>query len=264
MTVSPNAAAYFGIAGPPSTAVVEKSTSVTLTAYDAYGNVATGYTGTVHFTSSDKHVIAPDTPFSVANQGTQTIPVTFNTVGGQDLSATDTMKNSITGSASLFVSPPADLFQSTVSIGASSVQAGATSTVTLTAVDSSGHQLPSGGLNVAFGLGNNVGGGTFNAVTDNGNGTYTTTFTGTTAGANTITTTIDGQLVASAAPSVTVTPGGKPLPVGHLCRVGERSSRQYDHRASDGPRRLRQSGVGGRAYDRLRPGHGQRPRRVQQ
>jgi hypothetical protein len=27
--------------------------SVTVTALDAYGNIATGYTGTVHFTSSD-------------------------------------------------------------------------------------------------------------------------------------------------------------------------------------------------------------------
>ena len=33
--------------------------SVTVTAYDAYGNVATGYTGTVALTSSDPHAVLP-------------------------------------------------------------------------------------------------------------------------------------------------------------------------------------------------------------
>ena len=32
---------------------------MTVTAVDAYGNVATGYTGTVHFTSSDGQAVLP-------------------------------------------------------------------------------------------------------------------------------------------------------------------------------------------------------------
>jgi adhesin/invasin len=42
-------------------------------------------------------------------------------------------------------------------------------------------------------------------VTDNGNGTYTATFTGTAAGSNTITATIGGSAVTSAAPAISVT-----------------------------------------------------------
>ncbi len=63
-------------------------------------------------------------------------------------------------------------------------------------------------MTVAFGLG--AGSGERHvraAVTDNGNGTYTATFTGTTAGTNTITATINGQPVTTPAPTVTVTPG---------------------------------------------------------
>ena len=33
--------------------------NVTVTAKDAYGNMATGYTGTVHFTSSDGQAVLP-------------------------------------------------------------------------------------------------------------------------------------------------------------------------------------------------------------
>jgi hypothetical protein len=67
--------------------------------------------------------------------------------------------------------------------------------------------LTTGGSTVVFGLGNGTGQGTFGPVTDNGNGTYTATFTGTTAGTNTITATIDGTALTSTAPTVTVTPG---------------------------------------------------------
>ena len=53
-------------------------------------------------------------------------------------------------------------------------------------------------------MGTGTGSGTFSSVTDNGDGTYTATFTGTTAGTNTITATIDGQPVTSTAPTITV------------------------------------------------------------
>src|SRR5262249_27528424 len=44
--------------------------TVTLTAYDAYGNVATGYTGTVHFSSSDSKAVLPaNYNFTAADAG---------------------------------------------------------------------------------------------------------------------------------------------------------------------------------------------------
>jgi len=100
---------------------------------------------------------------------------------------------------------PVSLSQSTVSLSPSTITSGGTSTVTLTADDASGAQETGGGLTVAFGLGNGTASGTFSAVTDNGNGTYTATFTGTTTGMNTVTATIGGNSVTSAAPTITVT-----------------------------------------------------------
>ena len=68
------------------------------------------------------------------------------------------------------------------------------------------NNLTAGGLTVKFSLGSTTGGqGTFSAVTDNHNGTYTVTFTGTTAGSNTIKATIGGNAVTSTAPTITIT-----------------------------------------------------------
>jgi hypothetical protein len=113
------------------------------------------------------------------------------------------------------------LAESSVSISASSIPYGNTATVTFTANNANGNQETSGGLNVVFSVSaGSVGNGMFSAITDNGNGTYTASFTGTTAGNTTITATIDGQPVTSplstvsvavsrATPTVTVSdPGG--------------------------------------------------------
>jgi len=61
--------------------------NVTFTAVDAYGNVATGYTGTVHFTSTDPKAALPaDAPLT---KGVGTFNVTFKTGGTQAITATD-------------------------------------------------------------------------------------------------------------------------------------------------------------------------------
>ena len=70
---------------------------------------------------------------------------------------------------------------------------GSSITVTLQAEDAAGNDLTTGGATVVFALGGGGGQGRFGPVTDNGNGTYTATFTGTLAGSNTITATVNGQ-----------------------------------------------------------------------
>jgi hypothetical protein len=78
----------------------------------------------------------------------------------------------------------------------------------LQAKDSEGNNLLVGGLTVGFGLASNSGGqGTFSPVTDNNNGTYTTTFTGITSGSNTITATIGGASVTTSLPTIAIAPG---------------------------------------------------------
>jgi serine/threonine-protein kinase len=56
---------------------------------DAYGNVATGYPGTLKFTSSDKNAVLPaNYTFTAADAGMKTFGVTLNTSGTQSITAT--------------------------------------------------------------------------------------------------------------------------------------------------------------------------------
>jgi hypothetical protein len=78
--------------------------SVTAKALDAYGNVATGYTGTIHFTTSDTMASVPaDYKFTAVDKGVHTFPnslkpgLSLKTAGAQWLRATDTGTASITG-----------------------------------------------------------------------------------------------------------------------------------------------------------------------
>ncbi len=63
---TPGPATQLTVTGPAST-TAGVAASVTVTAKDAFGNTATGYTGTVHFTSSD---------------GNATLPANYTFVGG--------------------------------------------------------------------------------------------------------------------------------------------------------------------------------------
>ncbi len=66
-----------------------------MTSLDAFNNTATGYTGTVHFTSSAG---SPDLPAdSTLINGTGTFSVTFTVGGTATMSATDTNDASLTG-----------------------------------------------------------------------------------------------------------------------------------------------------------------------
>ena len=77
---------------------------MTVTAYDAYNNVATGYTGTVAFSSSDGHAGLPaNYAFKGADAGVHIFSVTLKTAGSQSITATDTITSSITESESNIV-----------------------------------------------------------------------------------------------------------------------------------------------------------------
>ena len=59
--------------GSPAATTAGTSLSVTVTAEDAYDNAATGYTGTVHFTSSDGQAVLPgDYTFTAGDAGAHT------------------------------------------------------------------------------------------------------------------------------------------------------------------------------------------------
>lgn len=75
--------------------------AATVTAEDRFGNRAGNYAGTVAFTSSDPSAVLPaNLTFTAADNGQKTVSVTFNTIGSQTLTATDTVTADITGSGS--------------------------------------------------------------------------------------------------------------------------------------------------------------------
>lgn len=87
--------------GFPAAVTAGVAGNFTVTADDPYGNVATGYAGTVEFSSGDSQAGLPATyTFVAADNGKHTFSATFNTVGIQYLKAADTVASSISGTES--------------------------------------------------------------------------------------------------------------------------------------------------------------------
>lgn len=173
------------------------------------GTVNTAYDQTISASggTGDKTLVASDVTGSipgltVPSGGTNSLAIVGTPTAAGTVSftvkATDSVGIWFSENYTLWVTT-ADPSQSTVSVVPTSISAGGTATVTLTAIGISGAAETNGGLDVAFGLGSGNGRGTFSGVTDNGDGTYTAMFTGITAGANTITATINGQPVTTQA-----------------------------------------------------------------
>jgi hypothetical protein len=102
VNVTPAAAAGLTLAGSGGSIGVARP--ITIVARDIYGNFVTGYTGTVHFTSSDPSAVLPaDT--NLVN-GAATVNVTFMTVGAETITATDVAAPTITGTMSSDATPP--------------------------------------------------------------------------------------------------------------------------------------------------------------
>jgi streptogramin lyase len=96
--VNPAAASVFKVSGFPSTCKAGTAYTFIVTALDAYGNGATGYRGTVQFTSSDSQALLPVAyTFKASDKGKHTFTATLKTVGTQSISATDMVDTSLTG-----------------------------------------------------------------------------------------------------------------------------------------------------------------------
>jgi hypothetical protein len=108
--VTPGPASTFDLIGPAQRTAGQPG-SYTVTALDMYGNVATGYRGTVHFTSTDPNpqaILPADYPFTTADNGKHRFDgVSLVTANLRTLKATDTAKDTITGSADILVAPDA-------------------------------------------------------------------------------------------------------------------------------------------------------------
>ena len=142
VSVSAAPATHF-LVSVPSTAIAGQAVSVTVTALDEYGKAATGYRGTVRFTSSDtgrSAALPADVTFVAGDAGSHTLAgaVTFVTAGSQNVTATDTGTSSITGTSAGVVVSAASATHLAVSAPAS-VTAGAFVSVGVTALDQFGN-----------------------------------------------------------------------------------------------------------------------------
>lgn len=130
----------FQVSGFPSAASAGQAHTITLTAENA-GHVLTGYTGTVHFSSSDPQADLPaDYTFMAGDNGTHTFTVTLKTAGSQSLTATDTVSGTITGSQVGIVVNPAAASTFVVTGFPSSLTTGVAGAFTATAFDVYGNQ----------------------------------------------------------------------------------------------------------------------------
>src|SRR5262249_56660351 len=99
LTVNPAAASTLVVSGYPSPTTAGVSHSFTVTARDAFGNTATGYTGTATFTSTDGQAVLPTNYMFVSGDaGAHSFSATLKTAGSQSITATDTVTSTIKGS----------------------------------------------------------------------------------------------------------------------------------------------------------------------
>ena len=109
VNVGPGPAAALTLVTPAS-ATVNQPFNVTVNVKDSFGNVATGYTGTLHFSTSDISPLAKlpaNYPFTAADAGTHVFSVTLQTPPSQTITVTDVANSDIsTTSASIAVNLP--------------------------------------------------------------------------------------------------------------------------------------------------------------
>ena len=111
----------------------------TVTLRDAFGNVATGYTGTVNFSSSDPIASLPaNYAFTAADAGVHTFTAALKRAGTQFLQVTDTLSSGLIGADNGIVVTPAAVSHFIIS-GPTSVTQGVGFKITVSAVDDFGN-----------------------------------------------------------------------------------------------------------------------------
>ena len=133
----------FRISAPAGTLAGDEF-SITVIARDHTGVVLTGYTGTVHFSSSDSGALLPaNYQFTSNDAGIATFTVTLFDAGLQRIMVADTARPDMDGIASVAVQPGA--FSRFELVAPSSADAGEPFNVTVTARDEFGNRVPFNG-----------------------------------------------------------------------------------------------------------------------
>jgi hypothetical protein len=145
VTVRPAPASTLAVSGINSPVTAGSSSSITVTALDRFGNVATGYVGAIRFSSTDAAAGLPSAyAYTSADAGRHTFSgaVTLKTAGSQSVTATDSTSPSITGSDSVTVAAAGATHLSVSGLLTASTP-GAPESVTVTARDAFGNAASS-------------------------------------------------------------------------------------------------------------------------
>ena len=186
VAVTPAAASSFSVSGFPAT-TAGMAHSFTVTALDDFGNVATGYTGTVAVTSSDPIASLPaNYTFTAADAGVHTFTATLKRAGTQFLQVTDTLTSDIIGAENGIVVSAAAVTHFAIS-GPTSVAQGVGFKITVSAVDDFGNVNAGYRGSVHLSSTDPTGGTQNFTFSNNDNGVHIFSYTFNALGAQTIT-----------------------------------------------------------------------------
>lgn len=108
VAIGPAKAFRVGITQDHPSTTAGTSESFTATVFDAFSNVATNYTGTLHFAATDPQAVVPgDFAFSAGDAGTHSFALTPKTAGTVTLALSDPVATSVAGAANWTVGPAA-------------------------------------------------------------------------------------------------------------------------------------------------------------
>ncbi|MBR0346490.1 MAG: Ig-like domain repeat protein, partial [Rudaea sp.] len=141
INVTAAAATHFSVKAP-LTATVGSSISFSVTAFDAFNNIATGYTGSAHFSSSDGTATLPAN--SGLTNGVGSFPATLRTAGTQTITVTDSATPGVTGTSNNITVSKATT--TTTVASPSAISLGASVTVTATVTSTGG--TPTGNVTI--------------------------------------------------------------------------------------------------------------------
>lgn len=201
---APSVATSLVTASPTTvTANGTNTSTITIQLRDAFGNNITtnGIPVTVSTTLGTLSAV------SHSNNGTYTATLTSGTSAGLALVTGYISGLPIADTETVTLAPgPASALKSAMTSSATTftVGAGGTATITVTLKDAAGNHITTGGATVALSQAPPL--GTLSDVTDNGNGTYSATFTpGTTTGITTISGQVNGTALTTSV-AITVAP----------------------------------------------------------
>jgi len=185
----------------PATATAGSPFYAMVSARDIYSNVVTGYTGTLHFTSTDSQAILPaDTTLP---SGTAQVSVKLRTPGIKTVTVTDTVNSSLTATTG-----PINvglIAAKLVITGPASAAVTASNGFTVTAKDTVGNTVTSYTGTVHFTITDPAGAVSANMTLVNGKGTFRATFK--TAGTQTVTATDTVNASVKGTTTIVITPG---------------------------------------------------------